>query len=375
MPPVSSIELNSLEDLQRLPIIDKALCRERGYEEYIARLDLSKTMFTPTSGSTGKPFLVRIPEKIEMIPPLKVIHAMRQFGWHPLMKGLEIWREDTSTHKNFMRKTGFLKSVSIFKLLEDIRIQIEKEKPDYLFCNRTFFMVLADYFEKMEYNYRPRFLLCTAEEVGQEHRKRLENFFMTKLINVFGCMEAPTTAYTCPEYDNFHVFQTTVIAEIIDKRMIDGEEYGDIAITNLFNDVMPLIRYKTGDIVKVIDEKCACHRNSQVFGNIIGRADDLIKLRDGRVFNYLHFWMRLKKPLLIDHIDKIEQYKIWFNKKNEDILFQFRLNDKVSAEEGNNILGKILEEKFPDITCRYEIVDHIPLSKSGKYKIIEIIED
>lgn len=107
----------------------------------------------------------------------------------------------------------------------------------------------------------------------------------------------------------------------------------------------------------------------------MGRSDDIIKLRDGRAFNYLHFWVRFKKPLLIDYIDKIEQYKIWFNKKSEDILFQFRLNENVSREEGSAIIDNILNEYFSDIECRYEIVDSIPLSKSGKFKIIEVVED
>jgi phenylacetate-CoA ligase len=187
-------------------------------------------------------------------------------------------------------------------------------------------------------------------------------------------MEAPTTAYSCPEHARFHVFQTTVIAEVTNKRLIDGEEYGDLTLTNITNNIMPFIRYKTGDIVKVVNEKCQCKRSSQIIGEIMGRSDDIFKLKDGRVFNYLHFWMRLKKPLLVDYIDKIEQYKIWFKKSSEEILLQFRLNENVSKEEGKEIIEKIMKEYFSDIDCRFEIVESIPLSKSGKYKIIEVVD-
>jgi len=371
---VLDLKIKSLEDLKLLPVIDKAMCREMGYEDYFLSKNIPETIITPTSGSTGNPFQVRIPERLELSSPLRVIYAMRQFGWKPHYKGLEIWVGEIKPHKTIMRKIGLLKSISIFEPPDVIKKVIEKEKPKYIFSNRTSFDVLVDYLQKIKFDYKPKFLLCSAGEVHKHHRQKLEDFFQAKLINVYGCIEAPTIAYSCPEHDQFHVFQTNVIAEIINKRMIDGEEFGDLAITNLSNNLMPFIRYKTGDVLRVIDERCQCKRSSQIIGEIMGRSDDLIKLKDGRVFNYLHFWVRFKKPLLVDYIDKIEQYKIWFNKSSEEILFQFRLSSNVTKEEGMVIITGILKEYFSDVNCRFEIVESIPLSKSGKFKIIEVVE-
>ena len=372
---VDSIELNSLDDLKKLPVIDKALCRKRGYEEYFLQKTIPHSLVTPTSGSTGNPFQIRIPDKLELASPLRVIYIMKQFGWKPLDKGLEIWVGEMKTHKRLMRKLGLLTSVSIFEDPENIKEILEKEKPDYIFSSRTSMEALAEHLQKVNYPYKPKFLMSSASEVYEHQRRKLEEFFQSRLINVFGLLEAPTMAYSCPECERFHVFQTTAIAEVINPRIIDGHECGDLVVTNLANDLMPFIRYKTGDVVKIIPEACTCGRTSQVIGDIMGRADEIIKLKDGRAFNYLHFWMRLKKPLLIDHIDKIEQYKIWFNRKTEEILFQFRLNDSVDLNEGARIVEKIVSENFSDIDCRYEIVDNIPLSTSGKYKIIEVIEE
>jgi phenylacetate-CoA ligase len=300
---------------------------------------------------------------------------MRQFGWKPFDKGLEIWVEEKKSHKKLMRKLGLLKSVSLFEPPGVIRDIIEKEMPAYIFSNRTYIEVLIDYLQKTGYSFQPKFLMSSAGEVHPHHREKIEGFFGAKLLDVYGCLEAPTMAYSCPEYNRFHVFQTTAIAEVLNHRLIEGELCGDLVITNLCNEIMPFVRYRTGDVVKVIDDKCSCGRNSQVIGDILGRSDEVIKLKDGRSFNYLHFWMRLKKPLLVDYIDKIEQYKIWFNKKNENILFQFRLNDNTGLEEGNIIIQNIMNEYFSDIDARYEIVDSIPLSRSGKFKIIEVVEE
>jgi phenylacetate-CoA ligase len=372
---VTAIEINTLEDLQRLPIIDKALCRERGYEEYFLEKKISHSLVTPTSGSTGNPFQIRIPDKLELTSPLRVIHIMKQFGWKPFDRGLEIWVGEMKSHKRLMRKLGLLTSVSIFETPENIKDNLEKEKPDYIFSSRTTIEALVEHLQKVNFNYRPKFLMSSASEVYEHQRKKIEKFFQARLINVYGLLEAPTLAYSCPECDKFHVFQTTAIAEVINPRLIDGYECGDLVVTNLANDMMPFIRYRTGDVVKIIPDTCTCGRTSQVIGDIMGRADEIIKLKDGRAFNYLHFWMRFKKPLLVDYIDKIEQYKIWFNQKTEEILFQFRLNDNTPLDEGIRIVEKIVSENFSDIDCRYEIVDNIPISKSGKFKIIEVIED
>jgi phenylacetate-CoA ligase len=371
---VLDLKIKSLEDFRKLPVIEKAICRENGYEDYILSRDIPGTKINPTSGSTGKPFQVKMPARIELLSPLKVSHAMRQFGWKPYDKGMEIWVGEKKSHKSFMRKMGLLRSVSLFESHGNIKKILEKEKPGFIASNPATFHALANYLEESGINYKPKFLLSSAGELHSHQRDILEGFFQTRIINVFGCMEAPTSTYTCPECGQFHVFQTTVIAEIINTRVINGEEFGDLAVTNLFNDVMPFIRYKTGDIVKVIDDKCKCKRNSQIIGDIMGRSDDLIKLGDGRVLNYLHFWMRLKKALLIDYIDKIEQYKIWFDKNRDEILFQFRLNRKVTKEEGMIIISGILKENFSDMKYRFEILDDIPLSKSGKFEIIEVMD-
>lgn len=365
---VLDLKIKSLDDLVKLPTIDKSLCRETGYEAYSDKTSNSSTMITATSGSTGVPFQIRIPRKIEMVPPLKVIYLMRQFGWNPFLKGLEIWREDSSTHKNFMRKTGLLKSISIFKPLEEIKAKIEQEKPDYLFCTRSFYMVLVDYLEKTGYHYKPKYLLSTTEEVSSVHRKRLESFFQALLINVYGCMESPTIAYSCPECKNLHVFQTTVIVEIINKRFIEGEEFGDIAISNLTNDIMPFIRYRTGDVVRVKSSKCKCHRNSQIIGDILGRNDDVIITRDGIVFNFHHFYSVFRSLYYIN------QYQVVYHKENDKVEFIFAMSKPYNQDniiEMQNILSK----NFSNIEYSMSIVDQIPLSSSGKFKIIELVDN
>lgn len=365
---VLDAKINSLEDLKKLPVIDKALCRKNGYEDFFMDRDIPGSLITSTSGSTGKPFHIRIPERTEMTPSLKVIHAMKHFGWRPLMKGLEIWREDTSTHKNFMRKMGLLRSVSIFKPLEEMKTRIETENPDYLNSSKSYLMALADYLEEKGVNLRLKFLLCSLEELSEGQRNRLESFFHTKLINVYGCMEAPTIGYSCPEHNQMHIFQTTVIVELINQRFIEGEQYGDIAITNLTNNIMPFIRYQTGDVVKMSEYKCKCQRNSQIIGNIYGRNDNVIITSEGRVFSFHPFYCSFRS------INFIDQYKIIYYKQENLLEFVFKLKTKENNQENIELLNDVIKNDYADVKYKVKIVDRIQLSDSGKFKLIEIVE-
>lgn len=365
---LSTIHINSIADLQKLPIIHKELCRKLKYEDYFISNAISHTITTPTSGSTGKPFHIQIPARIEMIPALKVLYAMRQYGWNPTWKGLEIWREDNSTHKGFMRKLGLLQSISIFKPLDEIKECIEQKQPDFLFCNRSFYMILADYFERIGFSYTPKFLLCTAEEVRPEHRQRLETFFNAKLLNIYGCMESPTLAYTCPECNNMHIFESTAIVEVVNKRDIDGETFGDIVLTNLTNNIMPFVRYKTGDVVKVIDSTCACGRKSQIIGDIIGRSDDVIQFSHGHVINYLHLYQSFRG------VKELNQYKVVFYKNSEKLEFIFSLKKDYNKNLVINNLHSIILNNFENLEYSLTIVDEIAISKSGKFKIVEVLD-
>lgn len=365
---VLDAKINSLGDMKQLPTIDKAYCRENGYEDYFIKKDIPGSMITATSGSTGIPFQIRIPKRIEMVPPIKVIHAMRQFGWHPFMKGLEIWREDSSTHKNFMRKMGLLKSVSIFKPLEEIKEKIQKEKPDFLFCTRSFYLEITNYFEQIGLKINPKYLLCTTEDVSAEQRKRLEKYYGTRLINVYGCMESPTIAYSCPTYNNLHVFQTTVIIEVINQKTIEGKEFGEIALTNLTNNLMPFIRYRTGDVVEITHKRCQCRRNSQILGNIIGRSDNIIKTTDGKIFNFHHFYHIFRGESLIN------QYKVIYHKRENILEFIFTLKLKEDIKEKLEYLDNLVKKSFSNIKYKITIVGRMPISESGKFKLIEINE-
>ena len=363
---VFNLVISQMDDLKKIPTINKSRIRNIKIEDITSIKNKKEILCTPTSGSTGEPLLIYIDKRIEMIPPVKVINAMKQFGWNLFDKGLEIWREDKATHKNFMRKLGLLDSISVFEPIEEIAEKIIDKNPNYLFCSRSFYMILAEYFKKHNLKILPKYLLCTAEVVLEEHRKELEETFNTKLLNIYGCMECPTIAGSCPEENNLHVFQSTCIVEYDNISEENGEEFGDIIVTNLTNMVMPFVRYKNGDRGKIISSPCQCGRNTQILGDIIGRDNDDIKLSDGRFFNYLHFYQIFRGEKII------KQYKI-IQRNVDELMFQFKLKEKYRKTNAKKYLHSLIDKHFDKLNFKIEFVEQFTMPKSGKFKVIERI--
>ena len=100
-------------------------------------------------------------------------------------------------------------------------------------------------------------------------------------------MYGPGVAFECPERDGLHIWHDSYLVEVIDpatgERLGPGER-GELVITPLVKEAMPLIRYRTGDITRLMDEDgCACGRGQKI-ERITGRCDDMLVIRGINVF-------------------------------------------------------------------------------------------
>ena len=124
-----------------------------------------------------------------------------------------------------------------------------------------------------------------AEVWTEETRRRIEEGLQIDTYNNYGLAEAggPGIAIECSEKNGLHYWADSFIIEIVDPKtgepLSPGEE-GEIVITNLWREALPLIRYRTGDIAKMLPyEKCGCGRTHPKISWIKGRLDDMIKVR------------------------------------------------------------------------------------------------
>jgi phenylacetate-CoA ligase len=128
-----------------------------------------------------------------------------------------------------------------------------------------------------------------SEPYSEETRKKIEKFFKIDVYNSYGLseMNGPGVAFECIEKNGMHLWEDNFIMEIIDpdtgERMPEGEK-GELVLTTLYREAMPILRYRTRDIAMIIPGKCKCGRTHRRISRIIGRTDDMIIVRGVNIF-------------------------------------------------------------------------------------------
>jgi phenylacetate-CoA ligase len=119
-------------------------------------------------------------------------------------------------------------------------------------------------------------------------RARIEQVFGARCHDHTGMTELGATGFTCQEQDGVHLIESEFIFEVVDPqtlRPVSRGEQGELVATNLGRAGMPLIRYRTGDLVQLDEAPCGCGRTgARLAGGILGRADDMVVVRGVNIF-------------------------------------------------------------------------------------------
>lgn len=132
-------------------------------------------------------------------------------------------------------------------------------------------------------------LAIGAEPHSEEQRKRIENMMGVKAYNSFGMSEmcGPGVGFECQEQNGLHFWEDYYIVEIVNPDTLepvpDGE-IGELVLTTLCREAMPLLRYRTRDLTRVLGRTCPCGRNHIRLDRMRGRSDDMIVLRGVNIF-------------------------------------------------------------------------------------------
>lgn len=128
-----------------------------------------------------------------------------------------------------------------------------------------------------------------AEPWSEEMRRRIEELLGIDAIDIYGLTEicGPGVSFECLEKQGMHINEDYFIAEIIDPQTLEplpmGEK-GELVFSSVGKEGMPLLRYRTHDICRLTDEKCACGRTFTRMMRITGRSDDMVVIRGVNVF-------------------------------------------------------------------------------------------
>ena len=134
-----------------------------------------------------------------------------------------------------------------------------------------------------------RTLFIGAEPHTDEQRRRIERLLGVKAYNSFGMteMNGPGVAFECKYQDGMHIWEDNYIVEIVDPDTLepvpDGQ-IGEMVLTTLDRDMMPILRYRTRDLTRIITGECPCGRTHRRIDRIKGRTDDMFIIKGVNVF-------------------------------------------------------------------------------------------
>ena len=174
-------------------------------------------------------------------------------------------------------------------------------------------------------------LVIGAEPHTEEHRKRIEEMFGVKAYNSFGLseMNGPGVAFECTEQNGLHIWEDAYVVEIIDpitlEPVVDGE-IGELVMTTLDRQAMPVIRYRTRDLTRFLPGECKCGRTHRRLDRIAGRSDDMFIMKGCNIFPMQIEGVLMKLPevgddyrIILETIDdqdemivEVEVKKEWF---------------------------------------------------------------
>jgi phenylacetate-CoA ligase len=134
-----------------------------------------------------------------------------------------------------------------------------------------------------------RVLCIGAEPHSEEQRQRIEEQLGVKAYNSYGISEmmGPGVAFECPEQNGLHIWEDYFIVEIIDPvtlQPVPDGQLGELVLTTINREGMPLLRYRTRDLTRILPGECACGRHHKRLARLQGRSDDMIILKGVNIF-------------------------------------------------------------------------------------------
>ena len=141
-------------------------------------------------------------------------------------------------------------------------------------------------------------LFIGAEPHTEEQRRRIEKMLGVKAYNSFGMteMNGPGVAFECKYQDGMHLWEDNYIVEIVDPDTLEPVPDGEMCemvLTTLDRTMMPILRYRTRDLTRIIPGECKCGRTHRRIDRIKGRTDDMFIIKGVNVFP-----MQVKKILV-----------------------------------------------------------------------------
>ena len=344
-------DVKSLDDLRNLPFLTKEDFRE-AYPLKMSTVDRRELLeFHMSSGSTGTPVVMAYTKNdlnqwADTMARCFTMAGLEAGDAFQIMPTFGLFNGGFGCYHG-CRKAGLFcvpassgNTERQIKLMRDFRVKG--------FCSVVSYVPRI--IEKLDASNDPdipslRVGVFGSETFSDEMRKKIENRLHIECFDIYGMTETGgigTTGQDCSAHAGIHVWDDYYITEVIDpatgKNVPDGE-YGEVVFTSLSREAMPIIRYRTHDISRILSrEKCACGRTHIRIDRITGRTDDMLIVKG------VNFYPRQVEQALMEIPGVKDEFQIILEEHNG--MTDVTIN--VEAEPGvtGHTVAKHLRERL-----------------------------
>jgi|TARA_R110000851_G_scaffold316446_1_gene479566 phenylacetate-CoA ligase len=287
-------EIKTLEDIQKIPVTTKDHLQQFN-DDFICVPKSEIIDYVTTSGTLGDPVTFALTDNdLERLAYNEAISfACCGIGKQDTLQLM------TTMDRRFMAGLAYFLGArklgsGIIRVGSGIpELQwdsILKFKPTYLITVPSFLLKLIEYAQQHEIDLKNtgvKAAICIGEPIREQDfslnilAKKIKKDWDIELFSTYASTEMSTAFNECEIHNGGHHHPELIIAEILDDNNlpVSEGEVGELTITTLGVEAMPLLRFKTGDMVQAYNEPCKCGRNTLRLGPVVGRKKQMIKYK------------------------------------------------------------------------------------------------
>ena len=366
--------VNSLEDLQRLPFLTKAIIRQ--HTEALKHEQAVNLKRFNTGGSSGEPLIFFIGDERVSHDVAAKWRATRWWGVDIGDPEMVVWgspielgsQDRVRQWRDRLLRTELLPAFEMSEAkIDGFIAAIRRKRPRMLFGYPSALTHIARHAEKRGVdmsNLGIKVAFVTSERLYDDQRETLVRVFGCPVANGYGSRDAGFIAHECP-HGKMHITADDVIVELIDPAGVPVPvgTSGEIVVTHLATRDFPFIRYRTGDMAVMDDAPCSCGRGLPVLKEIQGRSTDFVIAADGTVMHGLALIYILRD------LPGVQSFKIVQDSLMHTTV-QLVVDDQFDRSSSPDIANGFKRRLGEAVHIDVQFVDHIPAEKSGKFRYV-----
>jgi phenylacetate-CoA ligase len=289
-------DIRTLEDVVKLPFMVKSDLRDNYPDKLFVSPRDEVVRFHASSGTTGKPTVVGYTQNDLDYWTRSLARALTSIGLGrgdviQVSYGYGLFTGGLGLHYGAERIGAAVLPTSVGNTERQIELMMDMEVTA-IACTPSYLLHMGEVAERMGVSIREDTQLKAgilgAEPWSNEMRMRLEEWLGIKAYDIYGTSELSGPLFTeCVEQSGIHIWADMAYVETIDPEtgeQVSPGESGELTITMLRKEALPIVRFRIGDITHLMEDACPCGRTHPRIGRIEGRVDDMLIIRGINVF-------------------------------------------------------------------------------------------